>query len=127
MAKTKGIDPEDLLGLSGLLERIIFDEADFDKIKGCIRRTLKGEADPEELKKTIIASYIRILQELTKVFPFYYEQMNTRYDIDDFANNKPNATLNTTEIELLEKDFLLEEVGKRVQAIFLKLQSKEEG
>jgi len=110
--------------LYGLLEKIIFNENDFDLLKKSIKELSIGKIEPKNLKKTIIQSRIKILDELLDIFPFYIEQMNKKQTIDEYIKKNQNSDLFK---EIKEKDEFLSEIALKIQTIFTKLKEKGKG
>jgi len=57
--------------LSNSLEKIIFNQNDFNELKQTINDLTLGLVKPKKLKETIINSRFRLLEELLEFFPFY--------------------------------------------------------
>ena len=108
--------------LSDLLERILFNEKDFDDFKSVIFNVSIGKNDPRLLKEKIISSRVRILEELKDLFPFYMNQIIKKQSIEKFVNEGNNSGLIE---ELRDKDDFLTKIGSRIDVIFKKIKEKE--
>ena len=104
--------------LSDLLERIIFNEKDFDDLKSAIVNVCTGKNDPRLLKEKVIACRVRILEELKDLFPFYINQVMKKQSIKRFAENESETYLIE---DLNEKNEFFVEIGDRIEKIFKKL------
>ena len=74
--------------LYGLLEKIIFNEKDFSGLKEAINQFSLGQMESKILRKKIINSRIRILEELLDIIPFYMNQAGKNQSIEEFANSR---------------------------------------
>ena len=110
--------------LYGLLEKIIFNEKDFNILKKAINDISSGNIEPKELREKIIHSRIRILEELIEIFPFYLDQISNKYSLNSFIN-EDKGTNNSNLID--EKDKFLMQTAKRLNIIYQKLKSKMMG
>jgi hypothetical protein len=109
--------------LSNSLEKIIFDENDFNKLKQTINDLTLGLIEPKKLKEIIINSRFRLLEELLEFFPFYLKHDNFQHSVEEYAKESVNPDSRLIE-ELKEKDEFLQELGNRINNIFNKLKSK---
>ena len=109
--------------LSNSLEKIIFNEADFNGLKQTINDLTFGLIEPKKLKEKIINSRFRLLQELLEFFPFYLKRDSFQHSVEDFAKESENPDPDLIE-ELKEKDEFLQELGNRINNIFNKLNRK---
>ena len=110
--------------LYGLLEKIIFNENDFDLLKKSIKQLSIGKIEPKKLKQTIIQSRIKILDELLDIFPFYIEQMNKKQSMNEYIEDNKNSDLIQ---EIKEKNELLSGIALKVHTIFTKIKEKGKG
>jgi len=112
--------------LSNSLEKIIFDENDFNKLKQTINDLSLGLIEPKKLKEVIINSRFRLLEELLEFFPFYLKHDNIQHSVEEFTKESESSDPRLNE-ELKEKDELLQELGNRIDNIFNKLKGKNNG
>ncbi|MFX1337980.1 MAG: hypothetical protein ACFFDK_05185 [Promethearchaeota archaeon] len=99
-----------------LLEKIVFDPQELNVLKKTITDLSIGLIKPHQLKKLILKSYIRIFEEIGEFIPFYFEQELRKRAIHPKLSE-----------EILEKDKLLEELGERINRIYLNLKEKVQG
>ena len=111
--------------LHGLLEKIIFNEKDFETLKQAINDMTSGRIEPKELREKIIYSRMRILEEIIEIFPFYVEQLNNKISIDKFTTDNNNLNENTLKIE--ENDELLTQISYKLDTLYQKIKSKVMG
>ena len=97
------------------LEKILFNPTELNKLKKTIQDLNIGITKPSQLKKLILESYIRIFEELGEFIPSYLEYKLNYKSIDAHIGE-----------EVQEKDKLLEELGERINNIYLKLKKKAE-
>lgn len=103
----------DITYFEELLEKIVFDPKELNQLKNSTRDLSIGIIKPHQLKKLILKSYIRIFEELIEFIPFYFEQeLNKKSIISNLAD------------ENREKDKLLEELGERINNIYLNLKER---
>jgi len=112
--------------LSNSLEKIIFNENDFNILKQTINDLALGLTEPKKLKETIINSRFRLLEDLLEFFPFYLKHDNIQLSVEEFTKESENSDPRVSE-ELKEKDDLLQELGHRIDNIYNKLKSKNNG
>jgi len=96
-----------------LLEKIVFNPEELNILKKTITDLSVGIIKPQQLKKLILKNYIRIFEEVSEFIPFYFEQELKKRSID------PNLSE-----EIREKDKFLEELGERINNIYLKLKKQ---
>ena len=109
--------------LSDLLEKIIFNEKDFEDFKSAIFNVSTGKNNARLLKEKIISSRARILEELKDLFPFYINQINKKQSIENFVIDGNSSGCIE---ELKVKDDFLTEIGSRIDGILKKIKGKEE-
>jgi hypothetical protein len=107
--------------LYGLLEKIIFNENDFSELKKSISNVSLGKLEPKILRKKIIDSRLRILEELIDIFPFYLEQINNKLSLDRFTLEGNQSEI--TDIDN-DKDEFLTQIAQRLENIYQKLRPK---
>ena len=109
--------------LSNSLEKIIFNENDFNNLKQTINDLTLGLIEPKKLKEIIINSRFRLLEELLEFFPFYLKHDGFQLSVEEFTKVSENPDPRLIE-ELKEKDEFLQELGNRIDNIFNKLKDK---
>ncbi len=113
------IDPGEKI-LSENLEKIVFQEPDFNKIKETLGELLLGTIEPKEFKGLIVDLRWKLINELLAFFPFYNELCKTNKDLGKLTS--PNMLP-----EIKERDELLTEVATRLNNIYTKLKGSKEG
>jgi len=109
--------------LSHSLEKIIFNENDFNNLKQTINDLTLGLIEPKKLKEIIINSRFRLLEELLEFFPFYLKHDSFQHSVEEFTKESEDPDPRLIE-ELKEKDEFLQELGNRIDNIFNKLRGK---
>jgi len=104
--------------LSDLLERILFNEKDFDDFKSVIFNMSIGKNDPRLLKEKVISSRVRILEELKDLIPFYIKQIYKKLSIEKFTDNEQESDLVA---KLEDRNRLLTEIGNRIDILHVKM------
>ena len=99
-----------------ILERIIFDERELTTLKTTISAVTGGIITPKELKNTILASYIRIFEDIDKFISFYLTQEAKKLGDEYISTQKEQA----------EKDQLLDHLALRINNIYEKLKERPE-
>ena len=79
--------------LSNSLEKIIFNENDFNKLKQTINDLTLGLIESKKLKEIIINSRYRLLEELLEFFPFYLKHNDFQHSIKGFTKESENPDL----------------------------------
>lgn len=105
------------------IERIIFNEMDLIELKKAINNFSTGMADIKQVKKIIIKSRLRILEELMAFIPFYLEQISMCQQSNDSTNLTKLANLKGIK-ELEEKNKLLEILGNKLNHLHEKIRAK---
>ena len=90
------------------LEKIIFDEKELKKLKGSVVDLMLEKIAPKNFKELVLSSYARIFEESIEYISFFLAQRQ---------KNLFN--------EIEEKDKLLEQLGQRINQIYLALKDKE--
>lgn len=96
------------------LEKIIFKEKDFEDLKLIIKRLGAGNANLELLKRKIINSRIRILEDISDFLTFHLKQQR-----NSFKENKTSEF----EYELREKNDFLTLLAQKIENIYQNLKS----
>jgi len=104
------------VNIHDILERIIFDERELTTLKTTISAVTGGIITPKELKNTILASYIRIFEDIDKFISFYLTQEAKKLGDEYISTQKEQA----------EKDQLLDHLALRINNIYEKLKERPE-
>ena len=96
-----------------VLEKIIFDEDEFNELKLVVGEFTKGNVQPIQLKKRILLCRSRILEDLKEFVLFYINSKKQGKELEtvDFKLSK----------ELEERNEFLEIVANRVNQLVAKL------
>ena len=112
--------------LQELLEKILFDPKELNLLKKSINDLNNKIITANQLKKLILKSFIRIFEELVEFIPFYFTQELNKKSIKKVSHELGLIDSNLAE-EIQEKDKLLEELGERINKIYLSLKEKVQG
>ncbi len=104
-----------------MLEKIVFNEAQLIILKKGIDKVANGYLNPKDLRKQIIELRVKLIEELIEFFPFYLKQSLTENKLTSFTDSNISSQISK---ELNEKNNLLEEVGFKVNNIYIKLKEK---
>ena len=66
---------EKINNLNEILEKMLFNEKDLNSLKIAIKDMCMGKISPKDLRRYIIESRVKIIENLIKFFPFYLKQM----------------------------------------------------
>jgi hypothetical protein len=106
--------------LSENLEKILFQEQDFNTIKDTLNNLLIGTIEPKTFKEVLVELRFKLLNELINFFPFYNERCKNNKDLDEFTSL-------TTTSEVKKRDELLTEVAMRLNTIYTRLKNNNGG
>ena len=101
------------VGILDVLERIIFNEHELKHLKTEINKFTLGNITSQQLKKTVLTSYIRIFEDIDKFISFLIAQESKK------LGSESNFSQNDQE----EKDKLLDELAVRINNIYTKLKA----
>ncbi len=101
------------VNIHDILERIIFDKRELTALKTTISAFTQGSITPKELKKTVLASYIRIFEDIAKFISFFLTQ----------ESKKLGDAYSSSQKEQEEKDTLLDHLALRINNIYKKLKA----
>ena len=96
------------------LEKVIFDHEELNSLKKAINELTVGTLKPQLFKRIILNSYVRILEDITSFIPFVLNQ-----HLYSLKSYNPELLK-----ELKEKDAFFEELGQKINKIYLSLQKK---
>lgn len=101
--------------LRELLERILFDEKELNKLKESINQLISGTLSSIEFKKRIVHLRTSLLEELMKFYPYFLNQYSEK---NPFPKDQSKHNF---QLQLEERDSLLEMIGIRLQRLYEKL------
>lgn len=107
-----------------MLEKILFNEEDLNKLKVAIENLSTGQISPKNFRTQLVENRVKILEKLLQFFPFYLKQESIDKSLKEFTGTDDEKVQLSKELK--ERDDLLEEVGLRVNHIFEKLKEKQE-
>jgi hypothetical protein len=110
------------IDLEEILEKIVFDKDNLNKLKEALQMTKSGDLSIIDLGKKILELRSLILKALVELIPFHLKLTNTNNSIEDFTGKRPNVP--RLEQELEERNELLETIGSRINNIYEKLRNK---
>lgn len=100
--------------LSENLEKILFQERDFNTIKDTLNNLLIGAIEPKTFKEVLVELRFKLFNELINFFPFYNERCKNNKALNEFTSL-------TTTSEVKKRDELLTEVATRLDTIYTRL------
>jgi len=117
----------DLRHIEQLLEKIIFNENELERLKIAIKNSTEGKTSARELKQLILQCRGRILEDIT-AFIFFIKKAQIKNKVN-LENNRNQPILSTNvesqlREEINEKNELLETVAQRVNSLVYKLNNE---
>ena len=108
----------------GVIEKIVFDEAELDELKIVIRNFSKGTITPKQLKENLLQYRYRIVKDISNFLIYCLERPrnNDQTTVNGNINssNQPDLTNAQLRQELAERNDLLEVVAKKISVLALK-------
>ena len=110
-----------------LLEKIIFDENELERLKFAIKNFTEGKTSARELKLLILQCRGRILEDIT-AYIFFIEKAQIKNKLN--SDNNQHQPIMSTDVEsqlreeISEKNELLETVAQRVNHLVYKLNNE---
>jgi hypothetical protein len=117
----------DLRHIEQLLEKIIFNENELERLKIAIKNSTEGKTSARELKQLILQCRGRILEDIT-AFIFFIKKAQNKNKVN--LENNHNQPILSTDVEsqlrekICEKNELLETVAQRVNSLVNKLNNE---
>ena len=102
--------------LSGYLEEIIFKSEEFNILKKVINQLSMNEIEAKDVRKRIIESKIRILNELLEFIPSHLNRELKFSQLNAFVEKRDVQDTSYLE-ELNERDVFITEVMQRLERI----------
>ncbi|MFX1315409.1 MAG: hypothetical protein ACFE9T_06060 [Promethearchaeota archaeon] len=104
--------------IENLLEEIFLNQEELEKVKHEIHQVSLGKLDPKQLRRTILESRIRLLNEMINDFlPYYKSQIRTPI----IESPKTSNLLK----KLREREELLEIIASKLNALYNKLEGNK--
>ncbi len=94
------------------LEKIIFNEKDFEDLKLIINKLGNGNSNVKQLKRKIINSRVLILKNISKFIAFHLKKQGVN------LNSSKDSEITK---EAQEKNNFLEEIALRIENLYQKL------
>lgn len=113
------IDQKELHMLGEMVEKILFDTKELDRLKTLITSVSERTIPARTLKETILELRENMMNRILQLFPFYNKSLTNQREIDNFGNGGSE-----TKKELEEKNSLLEQVGIKLQELEARLQKE---
>ena len=117
----------DLRHIEQLLEKIIFDENELERLKIAIKNFTEGKMCAKELKLLVLQCRGRILEDIT-AYIFFIEnaQIKNKRNSENNQNQPSLSTAVESQLreEISEKNELLETVAQRVNHLVYKLNNE---
>ena len=117
----------DLRHIEQLLEKIIFNENELERLKIAIKNSTEGKTSARELKQLILQCRGRILEDIT-AFIFFIKKAQIKNKVN--LENNQNQPILSTDVEsqlreeISERNELLETVAQRVNHLVYKLNNE---
>ncbi len=112
----------------GVIEKIVFDEAELDELKIDIRNFSKGTTTPKQLKQNLLQYRERIVKDISNFLIYCLErpQNNDQTTVNGniTISNQPDLTNARLRQELAERNDLLEVVAKKISVLASKTEKK---
>lgn len=117
----------DLRHIEQLLEKIIFNENELERLKIAIKNSSEGKTSARALKQLILQCRGRILEDIT-AFIFFIKKAQIKNKLNSENNqNQPDLSIaveSQLREEISEKNELLETVAQRVNQLVYNLNNK---
>lgn len=107
--------------LTEMVEKILFDEVELQRLKTLINEVSAGRTDPKQLKATILNSRANMLGRILNIFPFYIKRIESRREIEQFSGTGANVKFQR---DLEDKNSFLQLIGEKLKELELKLSLK---
>lgn len=120
-------ESQELQHIEQLIEKIIFDENELERLKIAIKNFTEGKTNARELKLLILQCRGRILEDIT-AYIFFVEKAQIKNKLN--SENNQNQLILSTDVEsqlreeISKKNELLETVAQRVNHLVSKLNNE---
>lgn len=120
-------ESQELRLIEQLIEKIIFDETELERLKIAIKNFTEGKTSARELKLLILQCRGRILEDIA-AYIFFIEKAQIKNKLNSENNhNQPGLSTDVESQlreEISEKNELLETVAQRVNQLVYNLNNK---
>ena len=117
----------DLRHIEQLLEKIIFNENELERLKIAIKNSTEGKTSARELKQLILQCRVRILEDIA-AFIFFIKKAQIKDKVNSENNrNQPILSIDVESQlreEISEKNELLETVAQRINRLVYKFENQ---
>lgn len=117
----------DLRHIEQLVEKIIFNENELEKLKIAIKNSSEGKTSARELKQLILQCRGRILEDIT-AYIFFIEKTQIKSKLNLESNQNQPFLSSDVEFqlreEISEKSELLETVAQRINRLVYKFDNE---
>ena len=120
-------ESQELRHIEQLIEKIIFDENELERLKFAIKNFTEGKTSARELKLLMLQCRGRILEDIT-AYIFFIEEAQIKNKLN--SENNQNQLILSTDVEsqlreeISEKNELLETVAQRVNHLVCKFNNE---
>jgi hypothetical protein len=117
----------DLMYIEQIVEKIIFDENELERLKIAIKNSTEGKTSARELKQLILQCRGRMLEDIA-AFIFFIKKAQIKHKVN--LENNRNQPILSTDVEsqlreeISEKNELLEIVAQRINRLVYKLNNE---
>ena len=95
-----------------MVEKIVFDENQLQYLKEALSQLSAKKVELKEVKQVILNQRTEILESLVDLFSFYLSQQQSRLSLSENGEEIKNL-----QVQVKERENLLEEIGKRIEII----------
>jgi len=117
----------DLMYIEQIVEKIIFDENELERLKIAIKNSTEGKTSARELKQLILQCRGRILEDIA-AFIYFIEKAQIKNKLNSENNrNQPDLSIaveSQLREEISKKNELLETVAKRINRLVYKFDNE---
>ncbi len=102
--------------LDDMLEKIVFEEKNLQKLRNAINRFQSGELSIKAFREQLLLLRVEILDALKLFVPFQINLVSVNKSVSEFAEEGSNSS--QLQQDLKERNELLETIGSRLNKIF---------
>jgi hypothetical protein len=100
--------------IKNLVEKIVFDEYQLLQLKQALTKLNRKKIELKEVKEIILNQRTVIMESLVDLLFFYLSQQQSR-----LSSNEKGEKIKKLQLQIKEREDLLEEIGKRLENIKL--------
>ena len=98
--------------IKNLVEKIVFDEDHLFELKEVLNQLNENKINLKEVKHVILNQKTDIMESIIDLFSFYLNQQQSRV-----SPNESGEKIEKLQLQVKERENLLEEIGKRIEII----------